>query len=703
MSDRNRYSYRDEDDQNRSRSTRSSRNISRDSSQRASSQSASNRRSTQRDTYSDHDAYSSHDGYSSRGAYSGRDSYRSGRSVSDPSRSGHSSHLNNSSSTSSSSRMGSTRRNNVGRASRESEDYSSRDARLNHSGESGFLSRRSSTGQPSARRSGASQVVRRGDAQQPARQQPARRSMAEQPTRRSVARGVTQSSTKRSKKHSVSDIEAASSAAASTAAHEFEPATTRRARRSESNAAAVSEQPSIQSKKKRGGKAKFVIAAAIILALIGGGAAFAFTYYQNLESNLHEGLDEEDLSNYLIETDLTNEPFYMLLMGTDGSAEREADESFGDSFRTDSIILARIDPVNKKASMVSIHRDTEVDMGEYGYQKINAAHALGGASLSVKTVSDMAGVDISHYAEINFDGFKDIVDALGGIEVDVPVEIDDEDAGGHLDAGLQTLNGEQALILCRSRNTYADSADPDSMRAANQRLVLSAIANKVLSSDVATIANSVTAISKYVTTDLEVSDIIGLAQAMQGMDTSADLYTAMEPVTAAYVDGGWYTYTDEDEWKAMIARMDAGLPPAESTQYDETTGTIIASSGTDEDTTQKFATVTVENGTNRNGLATQAVGLLEAYNFMNATTADPDSSDYEETLIIYNEDSQIREAAQIQKALGGQGTIMKNDGTWDLDDGFLVIIGSDWKDQSSSSSSSSSAGSSDSANSGSSE
>ena len=140
--------------------------------------------------------------------------------------------------------------------------------------------------------------------------------------------------------------------------------------------------------------------------------------------------------------------------------------------------------MDKKATLVSIHRDTLVDMGEYGQNKLNAAHAIGGAALTVKTVSKLAGVPISHYAEINFDGFKDIVDALGGVEVDVPMEIDDEDAGGHLDAGLQTLSGDQALILCRSRHAYDEYGDGDSYRAANQRLVLSAIAKKILSADV---------------------------------------------------------------------------------------------------------------------------------------------------------------------------------------------------------------------------
>lgn len=265
-------------------------------------------------------------------------------------------------------------------------------------------------------------------------------------------------------------------------------------------------------KAKRHGKAFYALIATLAVVLIGAGAAFA--YVNVLSGNFRSGLG--DTSKYLVKTSLT-QPFYMLLMGTDGSAERDESGDFGDSYRTDSIMLARIDPVNKKVTLVSLHRDTMIDYGdEYGVNKLNAAHVFGGPELSVKTVSKLAGVDISHYAEINFDGFREIVDALGGVEVDVPMTIDDEDAGGHLDAGLQTLNGDQALILCRARHAYDEIGPGDEYRAANQRLVMAAIAKKLLSADVATMASTVQTLSKYVTTDLGVTDIIGLAQNMQG-------------------------------------------------------------------------------------------------------------------------------------------------------------------------------------------
>ena len=320
----------------------------------------------------------------------------------------------------------------------------------------------------------------------------------------------------------------------------------------------------------------------VVLAVVLIGAIGAFAYVNSLSKNLHEGVDD-NLKNALVETDMSKEPFYMLLLGTDKSKWREENQAdMADTNRSDSMILARVDPVNKKVALISIHRDTMVDLGQYGEHKINAAYMYGGAAGAVEAVSKMAGVPISHYASVDFDGFADIVDSIGGVEVNVPIDIDDPDAGGSLSAGLQTLNGDQALVLCRSRHSYDDVAsDGDVMRAANQRMVLSAIAKKVLASDILTIANTVQVISQYVTTDLELTDIIGLAQIMQGINPDEDIYTAMEPTVSAYIDDTWYEYLDEAAWKEMIKRMDQGLPPVNKTEIDDATGTVLSTGGKD--------------------------------------------------------------------------------------------------------------------------
>lgn len=319
-----------------------------------------------------------------------------------------------------------------------------------------------------------------------------------------------------------------------------------------------------------------VLVLALVLVLGGGGTAYA--YLHTVSGNMHQGVDDSLLSA-LVDPAEPEDPFYLLLMGVDRSQKREKSEQYaGDTFRSDSMILCRIDPKNMKVTMVSLHRDTVIDMGDYGYQKLNAAHAFGGPGYAVKCVSELAGVPISHYAEIDFDGFKEAVDALGGIEVNVPIEINDSHTG-HLDAGKQKLNGKQALILCRSRHSYDDYGDGDRFRAANQRMVLSAVAKKLLHSSVPTMTRTIKAMSKYIVTDMDVTDIVSLAISMRGLDTDSDIYTAMEPTYADHAaDGGWYEYVIEDSWQYMMERVDAGLPPTEEDEVDQL-GVVMASTG----------------------------------------------------------------------------------------------------------------------------
>ena len=213
-----------------------------------------------------------------------------------------------------------------------------------------------------------------------------------------------------------------------------------------------------------------------------------------------------------------------------------------------------------------------VNIEGYGPNKINASAAYGGAALVVDTISKFAGVPISHYVEIDFDGFKAAVDALGGIDVDVPIEINDELAGGYVAAGQQTLNGDQALILCRSRHAYDDYGSGDYYRMANQRMVMGAIAKKILSSDLVTMASTINAMADYITTDMDVASIIEVANEMHGMDVDNDIYSAMNPTIASYENDVWYEYCDLAAWQLMMGRVDAGLPPYADEERNSNTG-----------------------------------------------------------------------------------------------------------------------------------
>lgn len=465
-----------------------------------------------------------------------------------------------------------------------------------------------------------------------------------------------------------------------------------------SRAAAGGDYAQDRRRKKRKRIALGALAAVLVLAL--GGVGMAFAYINQIESNFSEDITPEVQEALEKPADYDGGTFYMLLMGTDKSKEREKGEYAGDTFRSDSMILTRVDPENKKVTMVSLHRDTETEIEGYGMQKLNASYAFGGPAGAIKAVSQMAGVPISHYAEINFDGFKDVVDALGGIEVDVPMEIDDKRAGGHVDAGKQTLNGDQALILCRARHAYDEYGDGDRYRAANQRLVLGAIAKKILSSDVATMASTIEALSQYVTTDFKIADILALANSLQGLDPSKDIYSAMEPTISEYRNETWYEQLDVEAWNTMMNRVKQGLPPTETDQVDELNGTVLASAGDGSGGTSDHETgvqaadgtsttgktfgetrtgiVTIKNGNGVNGVGAEALERIKPLGYT-ADASNANSFSYDETVVVFDTTDQRAYAEELIDALGCGRAVQNKNGEYVYEGDFLILIGSDWK------------------------
>lgn len=438
-----------------------------------------------------------------------------------------------------------------------------------------------------------------------------------------------------------------------------------------------------QMRKKRKRRRVLAVSLAVVLVLVLGGAGAAFAYIMGVQNNM-----QSDVSPAVLEALDSNakpgEPFYMLLMGTDKSKEREAGDDLDGSYRTDSIMLLRADPQEKQVAAVSLMRDTMVDMGEYGKQKLNAAYTIGGAAYTVEVVSKLAGVPISHYAEIDFDGFRDVVDVLGGIDVNVAVEIDDAEAGGYVAAGQQTLNGDQALILCRSRHTYDDFGKGDEYRAANQRMVIGAIARKVLDSDVMTMISTVEALSKYITTDMGVTDILTLANNMRGMDMDTDFYSAVNPTESQYIDDIWWEVMDLSAWHTMMSRIEQGLPPTEEDEVDDITGMVMASAGggatsdqaTADPKVHRTGTVSVRNGTDINGAAAEAQEKVSALGYT-VDAANADATDYTETVVVYETADQQERAQEIVDALGA-GKAVLNNSEYLFSTDFLVVIGADW-------------------------
>ncbi|MCK0439107.1 LCP family protein [Gordonia alkaliphila] len=174
-----------------------------------------------------------------------------------------------------------------------------------------------------------------------------------------------------------------------------------------------------------------------------------------------------------------------LIVGTDSRADLTQDEkdklATGDSdgARTDTIMLAHLPP-SGSAMLISIPRDLYVPIPGMGSHKINAAFNEGGPQLLVRTVEDLSGLRIDHYAEIGFGGFDRLVDAVGGVQMCLDQPLRDPKAGLRLKAGCQTLNGAQALGLVRTRAF----PNADLERVVNQRKFLTALMHRAMSPSV---------------------------------------------------------------------------------------------------------------------------------------------------------------------------------------------------------------------------
>ncbi|AGE81179.1 TPA: LCP family protein [Bacillus thuringiensis] len=267
-------------------------------------------------------------------------------------------------------------------------------------------------------------------------------------------------------------------------------------------------------KKKRRRKLFFFLIFAFLFGSIG---VYVLNSYSSL-MGMYSGFTREksDLRNEDVE--ITKEPFTILIMGIEDYA------TDGQNGRTDSLMFATVNPKTKKVSLMSIPRDSRVPIvGKGKEDKINAAHAYGGEEMAIKTVEGFLKVPVDHYIKIDFQGFKGIVDAVGGVTVDVPFDFwerSDVDYYKKIQfkQGQQNLNGEEALAYVRMRK---QDPNGDYGRAARQRQLLAAVAQKLNStSTVFKIKDLTTVVGKYIKTDIPISDGLALYNKLSGFDPS---------------------------------------------------------------------------------------------------------------------------------------------------------------------------------------
>lgn len=293
------------------------------------------------------------------------------------------------------------------------------------------------------------------------------------------------------------------------------------------------------------------------LLLAAGVGAWAANIYFKAETVMSESYTDDGREKSELRVEKVHPKFdnvSVLIMGIDASDHRENHEAA----RTDALILATLNKEDKSVKLHSIPRDSYVYIPERGYEdKINHAHYFGGHESTIETVERLFDIPVDYWVKLNFQAFVDVIDALGGVEAEVPYEFRESDSNDkrdsiHLLPGYQLLNGEEALALARTRKH-----DNDVQRGKRQLDIVKAVVDKATSlSSLTKIDDMILAIGDNMETNISPDEMKGFIHyGTSGRKLSIESYSLEG---SDYQPGSIYYYKlDEvalEETKEMLKR-----------------------------------------------------------------------------------------------------------------------------------------------------
>jgi LCP family protein required for cell wall assembly len=345
---------------------------------------------------------------------------------------------------------------------------------------------------------------------------------------------------------------------------------------------------------------------------------------------------------------------------------------------TDTMMIWSIDTKTKNVAMISVPRDLYVQIPGHGYGKINSANAVGGPALSEQVIEKVTGIPIDYYAILDFSGFKQAVNAVGGVDINVPTPLIDPyfpcDDGTKLagkycpiyfKAGEQHMDGEQALEYSRSRETTSDFA-----RAARQQQVILALRQKAM--QLSTLSNPIKlsglidAVGGHLTTDLQLGDMEQLAMIAKGVNPSKSIQKVIDETgpDSLLVDA-----TNKIPGAGSIELPRAGEFDYSDIQY------FVKNIFNSGNIASEDATVQVQNGSGITGLAASVSTSLTGAG-LNVITPTNAASLYPDTVIYdYTDGSRFgvqatQEPAPTATTVGGEATATPD---------IRIILGSNYE------------------------
>ncbi|WP_033543446.1 LCP family protein [Planococcus sp. CAU13] len=321
------------------------------------------------------------------------------------------------------------------------------------------------------------------------------------------------------------------------------------------------------SKKRTTIKILLTLAVSLLLCV----SAFGIYLVKKAEhaaNNAYETAGNREMSDLRDEkVEPLHDDISILFIGVDDSSARDQPSS---NIRSDALVLATLNNEDKSVKLVSIPRDTYTYIPDAGKEdKITHAYAYNGPSSTIESVENLLKIPVDYYVRMDFEAFIDVIDALDGITVDVPFDLEEQDefdnAGAiSLEEGLQTLNGSEALALARTRHY-----DNDIERGKRQQLILQAIMNKTLSAGSFTnYADVIDAVGDNMKTNLTFKEMQAFFEYAKGGKPDVETFTL-----DGYDDmstGIYYWQLDQESLREVqdILQSHLGLKPDTSSFSD---------------------------------------------------------------------------------------------------------------------------------------
>ncbi|QHE53607.1 LCP family protein [Pontibacillus sp. HMF3514] len=314
-------------------------------------------------------------------------------------------------------------------------------------------------------------------------------------------------------------------------------------------------------KTKKASKKRIILWSFLVLFLLAAGATAGYGMYltnkaKTVTDQAQQELNRGDKSTKRDEVvDPNYDNISILFLGIDDSDVRNIENA-----RSDAMVLATLNEKEKSIKLVSIPRDSYVDIPSKGFKdKITHAHAFGGVDLAVSTVENMFNIPVDYYVRLNFNAFIETVNALGGIEYDVPFKLSEKnsnDVAGaiKLEKGQQHLNGEEALALARSRQYDSDMA-----RGQRQMELMKAIfqeASKMKS--IGKYGSLIDSIGKNMKTNMEFEEMVSLHDyALRKNNVEID--TMQLNGNHAYIDDIYYYRLKDQSVTDIMSKLQVHL------------------------------------------------------------------------------------------------------------------------------------------------